>query len=44
MITLVLVLLVAALVITLIHGGTGKVPLWPAVLLIIIVEFLQHYH
>jgi len=43
MFTLILVLLLAALIITLIHGGTGKVPLWPAVLLVIIVEFLEHY-
>lgn len=41
--SIIVILLVAGLIITLIHGGTGKVPLWPAVLLLFVVEFITRF-
>lgn len=41
MLTVVLILVVAALLMTLVHAATGKVPLWVPVLLVAIVLCLQ---
>lgn len=41
--SIILILLVTALILTLIHGGTGKIPLWPAVLIVIIADLISRY-
>lgn len=41
MLTIVLLLLLAAFVVT-IAASAGRAPLWPAVVLLIIVELLSH--
>lgn len=41
MITVLMFLVIAALLVTLFHAATGKVPLWVAVLLLTLVEMLR---
>jgi len=41
MLTITTILLLAALILTLVSAATGRVPLWVAVILVIIVELLH---
>ena len=41
MLTVFLILAVAALIMTLVHAATGKVPLWVAVVVLCLIECLR---